>query len=901
MKARYMVSCAAIALFGAGAGMAAADENAPAQGAAAPTQVAEAPPDSTAIQEVVVTAQRRTQTSESVPMTLQVLTGAALEQQNISTFDDLLKYTPNVTYGNNGPGQGAIFMRGLSAGFAGNQSSATVANFPNVAVYLDDQSMQFPARNLDVYMVDMERVEVLEGPQGTLFGGGAEAGAVRYITNKPNLTTVEGSAEASFGGTSGGAPNAAGNAVLNIPIIQDKLAVRLVVYDDHHGGYIDNVASEFTRSNQDLANFYFGIKPTGGLCPNHLPPGPTGCTLPNAPVANNYQLAGKDTNPVDYTGGRFSALYQVDPDWSVLISESLQEMDAEGLSVEYPVGSNFQPLQPYQVTQFEPAYDKDRYSNTAWTVNGKIDDILNLVYTGGYTDRHVSQQMDYTNYSRSVEGMYYACTGGTTGWGTGAPTCYSPTTYWQDNFSSTHLTEELRLSTPDDWPIRGIVGGYWEQFRIDDVMNFHYKTIPSCTPANLAEALAGGPPCAANVTTAPGSTANDPGERDDTTAFGEDTQRGYDQTALFASADYDILPNLTLSAGTRWFRYSEFEVGSQYATGTGCLNVPNGHCAGGLTNINAADDDVRYYGFKSRAGLTYRIDQDTLTYFTWSEGFRPGAFNRSVKAVAPDADGNPQYEKPNGYAPDSLTNYEIGIKSELFDHRLLVNLSAYDMDWNNVQFLFFNPTELGNTTFGVNGPDYNVKGLELQLVAKPVEGLTVQGSVTYNHDSQTSSPCLVGNIPGSPTFGQCITTVLQKGVGVVPFANPFGSLGSVPAFSPAWEASMRLRYDFQPVQNYHPWASVSVNYTGSMYNQPATYASGTGVLIPDTTYLRYLQPAYATADLTLGINKDNWYAQLFCQNLFNSDASTFTSSAQFIESEVPLRPRIYGLKIGASF
>ena len=108
------------------------------------------------------------------------------------TLDDLLNYTPNVTYGNNGPGQGEIFMRGLSTGFRGNQSSGTVGNFPNVAIYLDDQSMQFPARNVDIYMVDMKRVEVLEGPQGTLFGGGAEAGAVRYITNKPKLDTLRG-------------------------------------------------------------------------------------------------------------------------------------------------------------------------------------------------------------------------------------------------------------------------------------------------------------------------------------------------------------------------------------------------------------------------------------------------------------------------------------------------------------------------------------------------------------------------------------------------------------------------------------------------------------------------------------------------------------------------------------
>jgi iron complex outermembrane receptor protein len=144
------------------------------------------------IQEITVTAQRRNESLENVPITIQAVTGEQLKQLNVQTFDDLLKYTPNVTFSGNGPGTGNIFVRGLSSGGSGNQSQSTTAPFPNVALYLDDQSMQFPARNNDVYLVDMERVEVLEGPQGTLFGGGAQAGAIRYITNKPKLDVTEG-------------------------------------------------------------------------------------------------------------------------------------------------------------------------------------------------------------------------------------------------------------------------------------------------------------------------------------------------------------------------------------------------------------------------------------------------------------------------------------------------------------------------------------------------------------------------------------------------------------------------------------------------------------------------------------------------------------------------------------
>ncbi len=148
-------------------------------------------------------------------------------------------------------------MRGLSSGAsAGSQSTGTIGGFPNVAIYLDDQSGQLPGRNLDIYAADLERIEVLEGPQGTLFGAGAEAGVVRYITNKPKLNVTEGSATASYGTTAHGDNNSSITAVLNLPVIPDTLAVRAVIYNDNRGGYIDNVPGTFTRKATDLGIYY---------------------------------------------------------------------------------------------------------------------------------------------------------------------------------------------------------------------------------------------------------------------------------------------------------------------------------------------------------------------------------------------------------------------------------------------------------------------------------------------------------------------------------------------------------------------------------------------------------------------------------------------------------------------
>jgi iron complex outermembrane recepter protein len=918
MKARYLVSCAVAAILSsaalsahaADADPAAADRPGDATAAVTDASTDAAASDTAAVADIVVTAERRSENVQAVPMTLTAITATSIAQQNIETLSDIVKYTPNVTFGGNGAGQGVIFMRGLSAGVQGQQSSATIATFPNVALYLDDQSMQFPGRNVDVYTVDLARVEVLEGPQGTLFGGGAQAGAIRYITNKPDLDVFSGSAQASYGGTAGGGANYSGNFIINIPLVKDKLALRAVVYDDHQGGYIDNVASTFTRSNQDLGNTYFNIHPNGaGICPNGLPAGgpQTLCTIVGAPQGNNFALAGANSNPTTYQGARFSLKWQVNDDWDVLITQTFQDLDAEGISEEYPTGSDFQPLGALQITAFSPSFDHDNWQNTSWTVNGKLGPI-HAIYTGGWTNRHIDQQNDYSNYTRSVDGTYYTCTGGTNGLlGKGTPvTCFSPISNWRDIVDNTHLSNEFRFTTPDDWRIRGIAGVYQENFRIYDNMNFNYKTIPSCSPQNLTIALGGGQPCVANVRPAPGSTTNDPNVRSDATAFGEDTQRGYDQLAFFGSVDFDIIPHvLTVSGGTRWYQYKEFLTGSQYSTGGSCLDVPNGLCggngAGGTVNIDAAHDRATYSGFKSRANITWHVDQDIMTYFTYSEGFRPGGFNRSVSGVAPDGNGNAQFEKPNSYAPDSLTNYEWGIKSQWFDHRLLVNLTGYHMLWSDVQLLFFNPTELGNTTFGINGPDYSINGGEIQVDARVMDGLTIDGSATYNDATQVTSPCLKGNIPGSPSNGQCITQVLQKGVGLVPFQNPFGALGTVPAFSPKFEGSVRARYDWDVGMGYKAYVQGSVRYMGSMFNQPATYASGVGVVVPNTTLLRFEMPAYTTLDAAIGITKDNWNVEFYTENLTNSHASTLTNSEQFIIASVPLRPRILMLKIGASF
>jgi len=890
-------------------------------GCAATAWAAEDTASSAGLEEITVTAQRRSESIQDVPITIQAITGESLGQLSVTTFDDVIKLLPNVTFSSNGPGQGNIYMRGLSVGFAGSQSSASINPFPNVATYLDDQSLTFPGRNLDVYMVDMERIEVLEGPQGTLFGGGAEAGVVRYITNKPKLNVTEGRAEGGYGVTAHGDPNTSANVVLNLPLIDDKLAIRGVIYSDRRGGYIDNVPTRFTRN----PNVDKGPSAYSSSYPAHLD------------TYNNYLLVQKAQNPTTYQGLRLAALYQINDDWSALIQQTYQYLDAEGMPVQMPVGLGLTPLQPLQETSFMPAWNKDKSESTSWTVNGKIGDIKGI-YTGSYLTRTVDANMDYTNYTRTAGGFYYSCTGGGgSNLGQGHPaTCYSPVMGWHDYFKSTHQSHEVRASTPDDWRLRGLLGAYWEDFQIKDDMNFEQKTIPSCTPENRAAALAGGPICLGNVT--PVQAAIDPTTRNDNTNFGEDLQRGYKQTAFFASADFDIIPKvLTLTGGTRYFRYVEQEVGSQYGTGGRCVNVPNGDPKCYATPINYSDHHATFTGFKSRGNLTWHITPDAMLYYTYSQGYRPGAFNRLTGGrtnVWVDPSGAPlpngvvanpapsgcalpacnpalydtkptQFNKPLSYAPDSLLNNEIGFKSEFFEHRLLVNFSVYKMDWKNVQTLIYNPPVYGNTTFGLTGPDYRIKGGELQLAFKATDNLTLTANLSHNDSKQTSSPCIrsagvTPTTPANPTpAGACITQV-RSGDHNVAVQNALGAVGSIPAFSPKNQYSLRGRYDWS-FNDYKAFAQVGMTHVDDMSNQPSSFPSGDGVLIPTTTWLRYTMKGYETFDTSLGLAKGAWDLLFYGQNLANKNASTFTTSGQDIQAQVPLRPRVLGLKVGFKF
>ena len=814
------------------------------------------------IAEITVTAQRRTESVQDVPITLQVLTAETLSQLNVVTFDDFVKYLPNVTSGGFGPGQSDIYMRGLSFTQGGNGDGSAPTIFPNVAVYLDEQSGQLPGRNLDVYAADLERIEVLEGPQGTLFGAGAQAGVIRYITNKPKLDVTEGNVNAGYATTAHGDNSSNVDATINIPLIPDTLALRAVIYNDRRGGNINNIPGTFARAATDLVavNYFSGSVP------------------PNSGSINNNGLVSNAINPVSYQGLRVSGLWKFNDDWNVLIAQSYQNMEADGVFWEEQYDGLGKSLPDLSVELYNPSYNKDKFEDTQLTLTGRIGQ-LKFIYAGGYLDRNVQTQVDYTNYSRGQYAGYYQCNYPGYPFIGGTPTpnssgyCYSPSAFFTERENATHQSHEVRLSTPDDWRLRALGGLFWENYTIHDDSNWYEGTSPDFQP----------------IVPPPGATANNPNVRPKGDVFFDDTTMGYTQKAAFGSVDYDLIPKtLTLTFGTRYFSMKTFEEGSTVGS-FGCQifgpytgDVPPNPCtlpqASGY-NLNAVNPNLTYTGFKSRANLTWHVTPDHMLYYTWSQGFRPGGFNRAQSIISPTSPVYGLYTPPLSYGPDELTNNEVGWKTEWLARHLQWNGALYQEDWNDVQVGIFDPGVFGNLLFNANGPNYRVRGVETSVLARVTDGLTVTASASWNRSEVVQTVSLV-----NPKTGQPIEIV-----------NPFGTEGSPLAVSPPFQGNIRIRYEF-PIKEYQAFWQVAATHQGGSYattDQLSKTLQGASVAFYD--------PGFSTYDAAVGIAKDAWTTEIYGANISDTRGVPFSSYIEWVKMNTIIRPRTLGLRFSYKF
>jgi len=869
-----------------------------------PKEAATKTPEREELQEVIVTANRREENLQNVPMTIQVLTGETLARLNATTFDDFVKYLPTVTAHGVGPGQNNIYVRGLATGEGGIQGSGITGSFPNVALYLDEQSAQLPYRNLDIYAADLERIEILEGPQGTLFGSGAEAGVVRYITNKPKLNVTEAIVNSGYATTAHGGQSSRGDATINLPIIPDKLSVRALIYNEQRGGYINNVPGTFARAATDLSIHYADY---AGMVPA------------DSVVINNANVVANQINPVTYSGVRVQALYQFNDDWKALLSQSYQNMEAQGVFAEMAANSLGEPQPPLTVQLYNPSYDKDKFENTALTVDGRAG-ALKLLYAGSYLVRNVDQVQDYTQYARGVYIDYYQCANPQPG-NSATAKCFTPSSTWHDQERNTHQSQELRLSTPADWRIRGIGGVFYEDYQIQEQVDWLYLTaLPYFHPigpptgyytVNGSALQPNGRPVLFNTQNAvfvPAPvTSNNPNVRPPSDGFFNDVTRGYRQRAAYASIDFDLLPNrLTLTAGTRYSRTENTEVGS-YVSGFGCQLINNptapNPCVNHsivVGNLNAKDLDQTFSGFKSRANLSWKITEDALLYYTWSQGFRAGGFNRQLQQLAsPLTAGNQWWQAqarahggwaaPRAFAPDDLTNNEVGWKTTWVNHRMQWDGAVYQENWNHVQIGTYNIGVNSPNGSTINGGNYRVRGIETTGVARITDGLTVEAAAAWNHSELVQQAAFLW-ADGTPIDFSALQT--QSGQKI---SNPAGALGSPLAGAPPFQGNVRVRYEFA-LDGYDAFAQIdAVHQAHSLATTDQVSLDLQGKSIA------YNLPPFTMYDGALGVGKNGWLAQIYGENLTDTRAELYENNHQWYRAITVSRPRTIGLRLTYKF
>jgi len=850
-------------------------------------------PSGDELQEVIVTANRREENLQNVPIAMHVLTGETLAKLNATTFDDFVKYLPAVTAHGVGPGQNNIYMRGLATAAFGIQGTGWGGGFPNVAVYLDEQSAQLPYRNLDIYAADLDRIEVLEGPQGTLFGAGAQAGVVRYITNKPKLDVTDATVNAGYATTAHGAPSTNLDATINLPLITDHLAVRGVIYNERRGGYIDNVPATFARADTDLGVDYAYA---GGKVPA------------NSVVVNNFNIAAKDINPVTYQGIRVEALYRFNEEWSALLAQSYQSIEADGVFAEMAANSLGKPQPDLSVQLYNTSHNKDRFENTALTIDGRVG-ALKLVYAGAYLVRNVEQVQDYTSYARSVYADYYQCvnpTSNSTQPNPAAARCFTPSSTWRDLERNTHQTHELRLSTPADWRIRGVGGLFYENYQLQNQVDFFYLTaLPYFNPI--------GPPTGyytpnGAFVSAP-VASNNPNVRPLGDAFFNDITRGYRQQAAYASVDFELIPTkLTLTAGTRYSRTNTWEVGSTVSSFGGCqlINFPKAPnpCVDGpnqqFIDLNAENLDRTFSGFRSRANLSWKVTEDALLYYTWSQGFRAGAFNRSAHncPCSPLSSGSLEWQTqanlhgswkpPLTLAPDTLTNNELGWKTTWVNRRIQWDGAIYQENWNQAQIAVGAPGVISLGLF-LNGGYYRVRGVETSLVARVTTGLSIEAAGAWNHSELVKQATFLW-ADGTP-----IDFSALHSYGRTTIPNPGGVLGSPLAGAPPFQGNIRARYEFA-LNGYDAFAQI-----GAVHQSHSLATTDQFTLDLQNHSTAYDLPPFTTYDGAVGVGKDAWLVQVYGENLTDTRAQLFANYAQFYKAITVNRPRTIGLRFSYKF
>ena len=441
-----------------------------------------------ALEEIIVTATKRELNLQDVGQSIMALSNQDIEKMGIKSMSDYVKALPSVVLTSERPGQNDLVMRGIT------QDAYTWYVDSTVALYLDEQPMTTSSQQVSVRAIDLERVEALPGPQGTLFGSTSQSGTLRMITNKPNHSGTYGQVESSYGTIKGGDTSYDVNGFVNIPIVEDVLSMRAVGYSSSDGGYVDNV---------------FGTSFSGSY--------------------DNASIVEDDFNTYDVKGGRLSLLWNISEDWSALLSHITENSELEGSWDTDP------SLGDHKITRFIKEMRDDDWQSSALTLKGDLG-FADLSATITDYDRDIVYEWDNHAYTQWKDAYY--------GYGL-YDTGYSLALTFNDQYQERQAAE-VRLVSKGESKLQWMVGGYWEDVydewyygtEVPDYMSTnaaYYANYWACYYSNYYDFVS----CPINTTL----------------SYTDTFKRSVEQTAVFGEFSYDVTEQLTLGAGIRW---SEF-------------------------------------------------------------------------------------------------------------------------------------------------------------------------------------------------------------------------------------------------------------------------------------------------------------------------------------------------------
>jgi iron complex outermembrane recepter protein len=620
-----------------------------------------------ALEEITVTARKRTENLQDVPQSIDVFTSKDLQNLSISRFEDYATKTPSVSFISTGPGTQQFFMRGVSDG-----SNPNVTNTSSTGFFVDDMSMSFYGSIPDLHQYDIERIEILNGPQGTLFGAGSMSGAIRIITKKPDPDAFSAGIDVDGGQIDGGGINGTYEGFVNLPIIEGKTAVRLSAFAEHDGGFIDNLLT--TRQ------------------------------WVNGVVSNNAQWARKNYNTQNVDGGRAAVKQVFNDDWNLLLTYSYQS--------SRHTGAWDQDADRYgdrRVSRFGPEIGDNYVKTLDLHLEGDAG-IGDLVFASTYWSQPYKTNLEYSEYVQystiqpftAANLQSFSCrTGPTVQGGTDAFSgCNVPSENYIYDSQTQRWSNELRLQSKAGGRIHWLAGLYWEKTK-ETYSNFF--AMPGIQPNGEAYRSA---ISYYNNYYAPEQASPLPSEW-----YSYKSRFDYLETTEFADITFDLSDRWSAEAGVQHFQ-SNFSGGSDWAGYFWDPKVPSEY-------------DGKSHKVNAKASVNFRVNKDLLLYATFSQGFRDGGINTGLSPSC-YANGAPAY-----YKPDTLNNFEVGWKSTLSDGRMTWNGALYYMPWKGYQTPVFD-LAICPSGFNANLGDAHIYGAESNIDYKIAEGLSVQISGSYN-------------------------------------------------------------------------------------------------------------------------------------------------------------------------